>query len=264
MTIEAVCPQGHKIRCPDDKAGKTGKCPKCGKPFKIPAGNKADNDAVAEQQAEVDDTIEFLCPNGHRLSGPASLQGKPGQCPHCDERFIIPDYSEEDDEDSDEAANGVPDSVTSETDEIDEMAAGAALQEIESLEEIDGAGELPEFDVGESVPVEDTDNAPTQIIEGVPLEAAMPGGMQIGAHPMARTFEVLWSSRENGARVELHLNSGDTVLPDRYAAGASQQDQGIFGIKNDDGTYTVIAVTWDAVTRIAARGASQLPAEWFG
>jgi hypothetical protein len=38
--------------------------------------------------------IEFLCPNGHRLHGPASLQGKPGECPECGSRFHIPTYDE--------------------------------------------------------------------------------------------------------------------------------------------------------------------------
>jgi len=41
-----------------------------------------------------EEIIEFLCPNGHKLSGPASLQGRPGQCPHCQSKFVIPDYSE--------------------------------------------------------------------------------------------------------------------------------------------------------------------------
>jgi hypothetical protein len=36
--------------------------------------------------------IEFLCPNGHKLHGPASLQGKPGECPECGSRFHIPTY----------------------------------------------------------------------------------------------------------------------------------------------------------------------------
>ena len=34
--------------------------------------------------------IVFPCPNGHKLNGPASLQGQPGQCPHCGAKFRIP------------------------------------------------------------------------------------------------------------------------------------------------------------------------------
>jgi hypothetical protein len=47
-----------------------------------------DLDEPAEESAE--DLIAFLCPNGHRLTGPARLQGKPGECPHCGEKFRIP------------------------------------------------------------------------------------------------------------------------------------------------------------------------------
>jgi hypothetical protein len=36
----------------------------------------------------------FLCPNGHRLVGPARLQGQAGQCPHCGARFLVPILAE--------------------------------------------------------------------------------------------------------------------------------------------------------------------------
>ena len=34
--IEFLCPNEHKIRCPDEKAGRQAKCPKCGVSFRIP------------------------------------------------------------------------------------------------------------------------------------------------------------------------------------------------------------------------------------
>ena len=36
MVIQFLCPNGHKIHCPDDRAGKPAKCPKCGVKFRIP------------------------------------------------------------------------------------------------------------------------------------------------------------------------------------------------------------------------------------
>src|SRR5687767_14000562 len=36
MAIEALCPNGHKILCPEDRAGRTARCPKCSAPFQIP------------------------------------------------------------------------------------------------------------------------------------------------------------------------------------------------------------------------------------
>jgi len=41
------------------------------------------------------DQIEFLCPNGHLLHGPAQLQGRPAECPECGLKFVIPTYSEQ-------------------------------------------------------------------------------------------------------------------------------------------------------------------------
>jgi len=34
--------------------------------------------------------IKFLCPNGHPLSAPENLAGKPGKCPKCSTPFVVP------------------------------------------------------------------------------------------------------------------------------------------------------------------------------
>lgn len=34
--------------------------------------------------------IKFLCPNGHPLSAPENLAGKPGKCPKCNSPFVVP------------------------------------------------------------------------------------------------------------------------------------------------------------------------------
>ncbi|HND56834.1 MAG TPA: hypothetical protein PLV92_30655, partial [Pirellulaceae bacterium] len=39
-------------------------------------------------------TIAFACPNGHPLTAPENLAGKPGQCPRCNTRFLIPTLEE--------------------------------------------------------------------------------------------------------------------------------------------------------------------------
>ena len=36
MAIEVVCPNGHKILCPENRAGRAAKCPRCSTPFRIP------------------------------------------------------------------------------------------------------------------------------------------------------------------------------------------------------------------------------------
>lgn len=40
--------------------------------------------------------IRFLCPNGHKLNVKSFLAGRAGICPHCGERFVIPDESSPD------------------------------------------------------------------------------------------------------------------------------------------------------------------------
>ena len=47
--IECLCPNNHKIRCPDDLAGRAAKCPKCGMKFPIPSNEAADKPAADEE-----------------------------------------------------------------------------------------------------------------------------------------------------------------------------------------------------------------------
>ncbi|MEX2139658.1 MAG: hypothetical protein WD894_10380 [Pirellulales bacterium] len=145
MAIEARCPNGHKIVCPEDRAGRTARCPKCSAPFRIPepppngrpqpaAAPLANSDddlattaavlaggsspsAVSAAQAGADpgtpkpgeETFLFLCPNGHKLHGPTRLAGKVGKCPHCRAKFEIPVPHQEEDEDE---PDGLDDTVT--------------------------------------------------------------------------------------------------------------------------------------------------------
>ena len=116
--IEFLCPNGHKIRCQAAQAGKAAKCPRCGVRFRVPDANEqnrpktGDSDPSVSQPDFADSSVtgksavnagrtsvaeadfEFLCPNGHRLHGPASLQGRPGECPDCGSRFRIPTYED--------------------------------------------------------------------------------------------------------------------------------------------------------------------------
>ena len=47
--IEFLCPNNHKIRCPDDQAGRAAKCPKCGVKFLIPSNGTAEKVAVEKE-----------------------------------------------------------------------------------------------------------------------------------------------------------------------------------------------------------------------
>jgi hypothetical protein len=118
LVIEFLCPNGHRIRCQAEQMGRAAKCPRCGVKFRVPdpadtgvseavgsdssvlrpeftdSGISGKRPPVVGGGEQKEPQIEFLCPNGHRLHGPASLQGKPGECPECASRFRIPTYED--------------------------------------------------------------------------------------------------------------------------------------------------------------------------
>lgn len=49
MSIQVTCPNGHQFRAKDHWAGRTGRCPKCRAPIKVPAApaDISDDDALA-------------------------------------------------------------------------------------------------------------------------------------------------------------------------------------------------------------------------
>jgi hypothetical protein len=259
MAIEVRCPNGHRLKCPEDRAGKRGKCPKCGTAFQVPqldgaaasqvtaaseSGKRRLRDAAAEEK------IEFRCPNGHKLSGPASLQGQPGQCPHCQAKFRIPRVEEEDERPVVEPVSdsgridfnlaGAPEAEPAEDDflGIDE------LQEVEPGSRKSGSAVEVGFLPGESPAPE----------EAEPAEEA---------HPLASLFVALWQEHEHGGVVELHLGDGVIIVPDWWAPALSIHSHGVFAIQTADGSYVMETVAWDAIQRITIRQIQELPGGVF-
>ena len=99
MPIQFVCPNGHPLAAPRKKAGQPGRCPKCDVAYVIPLADESEatgssREKPSERQLDekqVEETFQFLCPNGHRINAPARLAGEVGQCPKCGERFLIPE-----------------------------------------------------------------------------------------------------------------------------------------------------------------------------
>jgi hypothetical protein len=275
MTIALLCPNGHRLICPEQQAGKRGKCPQCGATFRVPeltaapaAGASSpggsspglaeasspgssprnvpipmdsgvgsangsapslldmaepavpenpikpynDGDPVAPQE------IVFLCPEGHHLSGATSLGGKPGQCPVCQTKFIVP--SEED------LSEPEPEPV----------------QEAQSPL-------MFNFDLGSG----GSATAPATNGQQEAAEEASPGSA------IAELFESFWSYKAQGASVEVHLAQGKVLTPDGFAPHLSHQDHGVFMIREANGLHTLAAVRWDAVSHITVRGLRQAP-----
>jgi hypothetical protein len=52
--------------------------------------------------------IKFLCPNGHQLTAPDNLAGKPGKCPKCNTPFVVPKPEEEEEAEAPPEAAAAP------------------------------------------------------------------------------------------------------------------------------------------------------------
>jgi hypothetical protein len=294
MTIIFNCPNGHKLNCPEQQAGKPGKCPRCGAVFQVPAaggavGQVAEMAPAAAQVYSIAEThtatehsdgqgtkvraqpagaaaagpqatagaqtttavktpgvqamaaaqtaagaqtaaaaqaggpgpgdFMFLCPNGHRLHGSTGLVGKPGQCPQCSARFVVP------------SPDDIPDEETSHDLEQSQIQFATAPK-------------LP----ASSLSVLNPGKSPGQ-----------PGEQ----HPMAVLFAQLWAQRTQGVSVELHLGDGKLLIPDQYSPQRSHSDYGLFAMREANGSLTLTAVAWDSISRVAVRGLGQLPKELF-
>lgn len=260
MPIQLLCPNGHKLTCGDEQAGKAGKCPKCGVAFRVPIPPPAEGEpegesaepgtaesaeeahqpaAVAESAAtspptaraaegQPTDTVVFLCPNGHRLNGPRSMVGKAGQCPHCHSRFIIPD----------------PDEIEVEEADDDEQPSAAI--------------ERPDLQLDFFRPPS-VDELPIIDVEELPDKASaskshLPEPPPPQQHPTAALLEQLWDYRLDGAKVELHLSDGKLLMPEGFAEKLSRGNHAVFAVREGSGACTLTAVSWDSIARIVVRG----------
>ena len=286
--IEFLCPEGHKIRCPTEKAGRPAKCPRCGVGFRIPTieelglseSTVADASLAGEEVTDVptvpaspglsgkqtsaptaaskERQIEFLCPNGHHLHGPASLQGRAGECPECGSRFRIPVIDQQEAESL--AAPEMPAELEVPAEEeirLENPTSVAEPERVQSAEPLDflqvneGSGTGPAKQAGISM-------AP----EGEALDLpSRPDGAVSGVHPLAALFIELWAARGEGSRVEVHLESGSVLLPDGYLKSRSQQDYAVLVTRDPDGCWTMTVVPWNSISRIIMRAVKQVPGE---
>lgn len=282
--IKFQCPNGHSLSTTEDRAGTAAKCPKCQVPFVVPmtstsgaaSGNsgkaasestKASESATASAAASQSgtsaaesqsgapqvaakptpgqDMIVFLCPNGHKLNGPARLKGKAGQCPHCGAKFRIPD-----DEDEEE----IEDFEEVEEDQVAEsMSDEQYYEEVEDvdIEEITEFDEEAEEDEGNLEPFEE---APATVIDAFLAPVAE------GMHPYALVLTLIWSAKEPGQVVDLHLQKGEIFSPELFAESLSQPLFGVFGRREKEGGgHTLIMIPWETIVRIEVRNVRQVP-----
>lgn len=288
--IKFQCPNGHPLSTTDDRAGTAAKCPKCQMPLVVPmtstssapaapsgsgklaseahdaptdVSNSSTKAAASQSNpqnappAATPDLIVFLCPNGHKLNGPARLKGKAGQCPHCGAKFRIPEDDEEDIEDFEEFEeehDQIAESMTEEefaAEEVEEVDIEEITEFEEDADEEFAAEEIEDEDEGELEPFEE---APPTVIDAFLTPVAD------GIHPYASIVTFIWAAKEPGQVVDLYLQKGEIFTPELFAEGLSQPNFGVFGRREKEGGgHTLIMLPWDTIVRIEVRNVRQVP-----
>ncbi|MFT5523999.1 MAG: hypothetical protein ACI9G1_001874 [Pirellulaceae bacterium] len=224
--LKFMCPNGHQLAAPEERAGKPGKCPKCQEEFVVPSlEDVPTGEEIVEEVAQPEtDVFVFLCPNGHKLNGPATLKGKPGKCPHCDATFMIPDDDEiEDGNDIIEDAEIVD----------DDIPTGDVVSEVVEVEEV----EIVEEEI-------------------VPPPPAMIG------HPLGDLLLKLWNQTDESQSVDLFVKDGATITIERYSGSLSSPEFGVFAV-DEAGSYTIISIPWTEIARFQIRNVQELPKGGF-
>ncbi len=263
MMIEFFCPNEHKIRCAEEMVGRPAKCPKCGVSFRVPnldelslgASASADADEQAGNAASaappaargpqegpspaaevLERQIEFLCPNGHHLHGPASLQGRAGECPECGSRFRIPVVDE-----SDEPAEPLPEPQSA------QVSADGAAEPLAFVQVHDEPLLAEKSDPGAA--------------PGAVLGLSAAGVSETLVHPLAVLFAELWAARDENSRVEVHLETGSILVPDGYLKSRSMHGYAVLVTKDPDGRWTATIVPWNSITKVILRALKEVPGE---
>jgi hypothetical protein len=207
-----------------------------GAPDAPPAGG-ADRPPSAVKEPQ----IEFLCPNGHHLHGPASLQGRPGECPECGSRFRIPVL--------DELGGARPDEQIS----LEEAPAGSPPAAADAAQPAEPAMPAGSSATLTAEPASSSAGSMALVAEGSAHATA--------AHPLGQLFARFWALKGPGSRVEVHLNNGGVVLPEGFVPSLSQQTCAVLLAKDPDDSYTVTIIPWDTVVRVILRGVKEMPGE---
>jgi hypothetical protein len=240
MVIKFVCPNGHPLSAGEELAGKPGKCPKCQSMFLVPEAPAAEGDAAASSSGigKSPETISFLCPNGHKLSGPRALQGKAGQCPHCGSKFRIPNYDEPEEAAGKSRFKTKDDEIP--VGEIVEGPADGDAKEIQDVEVLDDDDEIVD-----DVELDESDLMPP------------PPPPPENIHPLALLCLRFW--RTGNGKIEVIYGENQTLTADRFSPELSQWDCGVFAHRGETGAYTVTAIPWSSIRRLSFPGIEKLP-----
>jgi hypothetical protein len=222
-------------------------------PGSQPSAKASSGGGSGSSGGAADDILVFYCPSGHKLNAPSRLQGSPGQCPHCGEKFRIPSYEE------DQIEAGVEEVAEEEINAPAELAR-RQLAELEELEEFPEEHEELEEIQDEIVDIDV--EADVEEVDVGDAGDAMPAGGGKG-HALARLFIRLWDRRQDDGSVDLYLAGGELLSPEFFSPQLSQSTHAVFADLMNDGTYSVVSVPWDSVTKAVLRKVDALPEGLF-
>jgi len=249
-TIEFLCPNGHRIRCGEDRAGKPAKCPKCNVKFLIPtleeirAAQGSENSGAATYSRDRT-RIQFLCPNGHRLFGSSDLQGRPGQCPECGVRFRIPVVEELSEHEAEEA---IPLSLAPEP--SPHLVAGMGL--------------------GDSAVVPDSglhlELFPSRLPgdSRVEMRSDSSRGDQIAGQSFGELFQKVWASRPIASTVQIRLEDGQTMTVLKFRPFGHNGEYAAFIVEDSALGAGLVVIPWQAVRMVHISGVKEFPSQIFG
>jgi hypothetical protein len=234
----------------------------------------------------IDIMIKFLCPNGHPLSAPENLAGKPGKCPKCNTPFVVPPPEDAESLAADELASLSSSSLATPSAGSGKNLAGGETfmflcpngHKLNGPPSLKGkAGQCPHCGARFRIPTDDEieggdelglaeDAGDAERIDfnrlfGGDAGSQSPASLPPGGAGMGIIFGRLWQQRTEETELELFLTEGEILVPDYYSELLSRSDFGVFAIQEGDGSYAITVVPWSSVRRVSMRRIADLPSD---
>ncbi len=202
-----------------------------------------------------EDVIEFACPNGHQLSAATDQAGKPGTCPQCGTRFIVPgpDGDDEDEEAEEEKAAPVV-GIASPFDFASPVQVEPPQVRVPPVVE----EKTPKTRVSRASGK--GDSSPAFLF---PDLAVKEGGLDFGLEEagdrisalakvdaMARLFWKFWDRRDDNTIIEVHTDDGRVFIPEEFFEDESLGEIGVFRVQNSSAHLVTIGIRWAKICRI--------------
>lgn len=267
------CPNGHKINCREQLAGKSGVCPKCQAPFTVPRAPTVDDLASLDDGPAVVSLVDPFDAVQQELGRQLGAAMQPPKTPprvrpageplgHAGDElvvFLCPNGHRLNSPARLVGKAGqcphcharflVPSPDEVPADDLGDFSAAAAVVPVVIGEAVKPAAVAPA--AGKP--------ADGQAIADITARLTASKG---GA--FSHLFAALWHYKtHHGAAVELHLREHKVIVPEHFSARYSTKTHGLFTETEANGAHRLTLIAWDAIERVSVRGVTVLPADMF-